>query len=123
MWDDIPENIHSFWNYRDELSIIDGIVLKGTCIIVPERLRPQILKQLHYAHLGVHKTCSMAKPTVYWPNIHTEIENMVKSCIACSELLQIRPANPLIPQPIPTSTWCTLGADVFYLDKKILYVL
>ena len=34
--DDTPESIHSFWNYRDELSIIDGIVLKGTCIIVPE---------------------------------------------------------------------------------------
>ena len=42
-------NIHSFWNYRDKLSIIDGIVLKGTCIIVPEILRPQIIKPLHYA--------------------------------------------------------------------------
>ena len=43
-WGDTSENIHSFWNYRDELSIIDGIVLKGACIIVPEILRPQILK-------------------------------------------------------------------------------
>ena len=43
----------------------------------------------------------------------------MKSCTACSELLPTRPANPLIPHPIPSSTWYTLGADIFHLDKKI----
>ena len=116
---DTPVNIHSFWNYRDKLSIIDGIVLKGTCIIVPEILRPQILEQLNYAHLGIDKTHNMAKSTVYWPNIHTDIETMVKSCTTCQEMLPTKPANPLIPHPIPISTWYTLGAEDFYLDKKI----
>ena len=61
----------------------------------------------------------MANSTIYWSNIHTEIENMVKSCTACSELLPTRPANPVIPHPIPTSAWYALGADILYLDKKI----
>ena len=29
-----PLPLHSFWNFRDELSIIDGIVVKGNCILI-----------------------------------------------------------------------------------------
>ena len=116
---DTPENIHSLWNYRDKLSIIDGISLKGTHIIVPEIPRPQILKQLHYAHLGVDKTHNVTKLTVFWSSIHTEIENMVRSCTTYQEMLPRKPTDPLIPHPIPISTWYTLGAHIFYLNKKI----
>ena len=35
---DTPDIIHAFWNYRDELSIVGGIVLKGTRIIIPTKL-------------------------------------------------------------------------------------
>ena len=35
---DIPDIIHDFWNYRDKLSTVDGIVLKGTRIIIPTKL-------------------------------------------------------------------------------------
>ena len=32
-----PLPLHSYWNYRDELSIVDGIVVKGSCIIIPTK--------------------------------------------------------------------------------------
>ena len=35
---DTPDIIHAFWNYRDELSIVDGIVLKGIRIIIPTKV-------------------------------------------------------------------------------------
>ena len=28
-----PSPVRSYWNFRDELSIIDGIVVKGNCIV------------------------------------------------------------------------------------------
>ena len=65
----------------------------------------------------------MVKSTVYWPNIHTEIENMVKSCTACQEMLPTKPSDPLIPHPIPISVWYTLGAVIFTLTKRFIYVL
>ena len=36
MRDDCPFPLRNFWSYRDELSILDGLVLKGTRIIVPK---------------------------------------------------------------------------------------
>ena len=32
------ENLPEFWNYRDELTEIDGIIFKGTKIFLPEAL-------------------------------------------------------------------------------------
>ena len=110
---DTPENIHPFWNSRDKLSVVHGIVLKSSRIVIPITLRSQILDQLHYSHLGIDKTRNMAKSTVYWPNINCDIESMLQSCITCQETLPTKPSNQLIPHEIPTSAWYTLGADVF----------
>ena len=30
------KNLQDFWNYRDELSVLDGLVLKGSHIVIPE---------------------------------------------------------------------------------------
>ena len=33
--DKCPDNLKSFWNYHDELSILGRLVLKGTRILIP----------------------------------------------------------------------------------------
>ena len=32
-----PLPIHSFWNFKDELSFVNGIVVKVTCIVIPTK--------------------------------------------------------------------------------------
>ena len=32
---DCPAHLHAYWNYHDELTVADGLILKGTCIIIP----------------------------------------------------------------------------------------
>ena len=34
-----PNNLSDYWNYRDKLCILDGLVLKGTRIVVPTQCR------------------------------------------------------------------------------------
>jgi hypothetical protein len=45
--------LHPYWNYRDELTIFDGMTLKGTRIPILQCLQPEVLNRLHYAHKGV----------------------------------------------------------------------
>ena len=45
-------NVQEFWNYHDELSVLDGLILKGSCIIVPKACQPETLAQLHEGHFG-----------------------------------------------------------------------
>ena len=75
-----PASLHAYWNYRDEPTVADGLILKGTRIVIPESLQPNVLKQLHYAHQGSEKCKLMAKGSVFWANINRDIEELVKSC-------------------------------------------
>ena len=59
-------NLRSFWNYRDELSILDGLILKGTRIVIPNECQNDVLKKLHEGHFGVDHTKLHARDSVYW---------------------------------------------------------
>ena len=58
---DLDSELTPYWNFRDEISIVDGLLLKGDRIITPEQLRSQMLKILHSSHLGQEKCIQGAK--------------------------------------------------------------
>ena len=60
-----PSTLHGYWNYRDELAVENGIILKGTRIVIPKSLRPALLRQLHYAHQGAEKCKLRARGSVF----------------------------------------------------------
>ena len=69
--DNCPQNLRNFWTYRDELSILDGLVLKGVRIVIPEQCRAKVLEKLHEGHFCIDWTKLRARDTVYWPVIKT----------------------------------------------------
>lgn len=108
-----PEFLHPYWNYRDELTVADGLVLKGTRIVIPKTLQPDVLRQLHYAHQGAEKCKLRAKGSVFWANISADIENMVKSCAPCQHNQSMNTKEPLMPHDVPPRPWHTLASDLF----------
>ena len=54
--DRCSEPIHDYFTFRHELSVVDGLVLKGSnCIVIPKPLRSDTLTKLHFSHLGSTK--------------------------------------------------------------------
>ena len=41
---EVPSEIQPYWTFREELMIEDGLILKGTRIIIPDNKREDILK-------------------------------------------------------------------------------
>ena len=58
-WPSTKDKLHSdlktYWSYRDELAVIDGIVLKASHIVIPNSVRQQVLDQLHTNHMHIEK--------------------------------------------------------------------
>ena len=52
--------IRPYWSYKDDLAVIDGILVKDRHIIIPERLKQQVPDQLHINHMGIKKTKLLA---------------------------------------------------------------
>ena len=121
---DCPAYLHAYWNYRDELTVADGLILKGTRIVIPESLQPDVLKQLHYAHQGAEKCKLRAKGSVFWANINRDIEELVKSCPPCQRHQKLNVKEPLLPHDVPQKPWHTLGSDIFFwLNANYLLVV
>ena len=40
----LPESIHSFYDYRECLSIVDGVIMKGQHVVIPVSLRNNTLE-------------------------------------------------------------------------------
>ena len=52
----VPKQVREYWTFRDELVVIDGLILKGETIIVPQALRKDIPAQIHEGHLGIKRS-------------------------------------------------------------------
>ena len=116
--DELNIDIRPYWSYRDDLSAIDGVAMKGRCIIIPAELKQQVLDQLHPNHMGIEKTKLITHESVYWVNINTDIEKHIKGCNTCLEFQQTQPKEKIIHHDISLRPWEVLGADIFHLNNK-----
>ena len=61
----LPPVLQPYGTFREELTVEDGLTLKGTRIVVPNKEWETILKLIHTGHLGLNKCKLWAKETVY----------------------------------------------------------
>ena len=118
-----PAPVRLYWNFRDELSIIDEIVVKGNRIVIPLKFHPELLSLLHDdSHLGIDKCIQRAKGSVYWPNIAEDIKSIVNKCEKCLANCRHNQKEPFIPIDIPIVAWKTAATDLFIFNDKT-YIL
>ena len=118
MKDELHVELKPYWLYRDELAVIDGIILKGRHIVIPQSLRQQILEQLHTNHMGIEKTKLLACESVYWSSINADMENFIKNCATCLQFQQTEPKEKIIHHDIPLRPWEVVSTDVFQFNNK-----
>ncbi|KAK3093011.1 hypothetical protein FSP39_010012 [Pinctada imbricata] len=119
---DCPSIIKDFWNFREELSISEGMILKGKRIVVPNSQRKEMLDALHYDHAGIEKCRSRARDVLFWPGINNDLADYVEHCKICGSMRNRQQKEPLKPHEIPDRPWQKLGIDLFDLENHT-YVL
>ena len=116
--DELHDNIKPYWPHRDELTVIDSMILNGRHIVIPCSLRQQVLAQLHTSHMGIEKTKLLAHDSVFWSNINADIKSYIKQCATCLEFQQTQPKEKITHHDIPLRQWEVVGADVFHFKNK-----
>ena len=107
-WENVPE----YARFRDELSIHDGLVLRGHRLVIPTSLQHRVLDIAHQSHQGIVKTKQLLREKVWFPNIDTLVETMVKSCIPCQASYQgPQKREPIHPTPLPSEPWIQIAID------------
>ncbi|XP_056017509.1 uncharacterized protein K02A2.6-like [Ostrea edulis] len=109
----VPLNIIQFWNYRDEITEIDGLLYKGQRLMIPTSLKTEMLNKLHEAHMGIVKTQTRAREILFWPKMNQNIENFIGQCAVCNKYRNSNSKEPMVPQEIPSRPWAKVAADMF----------
>nr|XP_050033507.1 uncharacterized protein K02A2.6-like [Dermacentor andersoni] len=99
--------------FTSELAAVDGILLKGSKIVIPKAMRAEILRRMHEGHLGQNKCKARARRLVFWPGLDSDIENLVRTCHVCQKYAYSQPTEPLLLRPTPERPWHRVGIDLF----------
>lgn len=106
-----------------ELSVEDGLVMRGLRVVVPTKLRQVVLSQVHRSHLGIVKSKSVLRSYVWWPGIDEELEQHIRNCYEC---LKSRPSPEkatLIPWQPPEKVWERVHLDFAGPVNGISYLI
>ena len=114
--------VKPFWPVRHNLTVVDGIVLCGTRLVVPLVLRREVLDGVHEGHFGETKSVLRAKSSVFWPGMEDQVRNVVASCNVCQENRHRNPRLSLFPTKVPDYAFQMVSADLFEF-RQIHYLL
>ena len=74
----VDESLLPYWRKRLELTVERGGILWGIRVVVSEKLRAQLLEELHRDHPGIIRMKSVARSYFWWPHLDKVIEELVK---------------------------------------------
>ena len=111
--DILDPNLKPYWNVRDKLSFNKNLVYMDGRIVIPSKLRPQILKDLHSAHQGTSSMYRRASQSVYWPGMEAAIHNTRFNCQVCNENAPSQPKEPYQASPSPLYPFQQICLDYF----------
>ena len=72
-------------------------------------MRKIIKKRLHSGQMGIVKTKLIARDSVYWPGIDTEIDELVLNCELCQIYRNLQPSESEIKHDIPVTPWAKVS--------------
>ena len=120
---DVMLAARNLYDLRSELSVQDGLLLRGNRIVVPTESRQETLEKIHHGHMGVAKCRERAKQSVWWPQIGRDIKERVASCRQCLEERPSHPKEPLLPSALPDRPFQKVAVDLFDFKREPYVVM
>ena len=119
----LPRELKPYHTVQSELAVADGVLMRGSRIVIPASLRQDVLRCLHKGHQGINKCRDLARQSVWWPGLAAELETLVRNCDICCKH-QPPSVQPLIPSTLPDLPWQKVGTDLFeYKQKPYLIIV
>lgn len=94
-----------------ELCRLGNILMRGDRVVVPQRLRDQILKIAHEGHPGSRMMKSHLRSSVWWPKLDQDTDRVVAQCRGCTLVSAPSAPEPMSRRELPARPWEDLAID------------
>ena len=110
---ELESELQQYWEHKEQLSIIDDVVVLGERVVIPTSLRAEVLRSLHAAHQGTTSMNERAKAAIFWPGITLDIQHTRQCCASCNRSAPSQPKTPPIEPWIPSTPFEAIACDYF----------
>ncbi|XP_055900524.1 uncharacterized protein K02A2.6-like [Biomphalaria glabrata] len=114
----LPYQLTPYYNFRDEMSVQEGLIFKGERVVVPKSLRLEMKKEVHSTHSGIEGCLKRARESLFWPGMTGDIKHYISTCEICQAFQPNQQKETLMNHEVPTHPWEKVGVDLFTLDGK-----
>lgn len=114
----LTDDLKIFHQYRNELSVKDGLIFKGDQILILYSLRRTMIDRVHVSHNGIEVTLNLAKSNIFWPGMTSEIKNKLRNCQICAKYQSSQQKTQMISHNIPLFPFQYISMDVFMTDFR-----
>jgi hypothetical protein len=112
-----------YWTIKEELAVQNGLIYKGTRLIIPKEMTRRICQALHAAHQSAEAMLRRARDILFWPRMAESIQQTVEGCRTCLFASPANPSQPLLSHHVPKHPFTKVGADICYMNGKPVLVL
>lgn len=116
---DVEGVLKPYWDFRDEISVYDGILFKGQRVIIPKCMQSHILKLIHSSHQGMIKSKRLARDVIFWTGMTKQIEDVVSKCSTCLEYKNKQQKEPMMSTETPVLPWQSVSCDLFQFENEM----
>ncbi|XP_013389514.1 uncharacterized protein K02A2.6-like [Lingula anatina] len=120
---EFPMKLHEYYQFKEDLSTIDGVVLYRERVVIPPALRQDVLSTLHSAHQGISSMITRAESLIFWPGITPDIVSTRTGCNHCNRMTPSQPSAPPTQLIYPDYQFQCVCADYFhYMGNNYLFI-
>ena len=105
----LSDSCKKHWIVCNNLTINDDFIVNGCQLLIPAKLRQNILSQFHELH---QDSKQRARLSVYWPGSDNNIDNVILLCKQCQDHLPSNPKEPLMQKNKPVRPFQGVVVDL-----------
>lgn len=111
--------------FKGELCFANEVLLRGSRIVIPLKLRETVLKLAHIGHPGREKMKRRMRIAVWWPGMDGDAEKACRECFECQLVAPFEKPEPMCIRDLPVAPWVHLAGDFLgpLPDNSYLFVL
>ena len=101
-WDRLKEFDRTYWELRDSLHNRNGVLCYDEKVVIPTKLRPQLMQIFHAAHPGQLGMLDVSA-SAWWPKKNRQLIQKAQKCVPCrgigKNFKPLVPHNNFVPLP------------------------
>lgn len=107
-----PKELKQYEIIKEELAQVEGIIVKGTKLIIPKKLRGKVLALAHELHNKEPTMKVLIRQKMWWPGVDKDIKEHIESCRDCIRLTFPVRKEPMIRRALPQAPWKEIAIDL-----------